>query len=106
MALRCCCISLISLGKGLFLPGILNLQIMGATISERKVHTIGLLAQLEDEHLLALIESLLTSAQEGDWADDLTEKEQAEIAEGLSDLESGNVESLDSFNARMNARFP
>jgi hypothetical protein len=71
---------------------------MTATISERKVRAIWLLTQLEDENLLALIESLLAK---GDWADSLTEKEQAEIAEGLSDLESGNVESLDAFNARM-----
>jgi hypothetical protein len=79
---------------------------MGATISERKVHTIELLAQLEDENLLTLIESLLTAAQDGDWADSLTEKEHADIAEGLSDLEAGNVESLNAFNARMNAKYP
>jgi hypothetical protein len=79
---------------------------MGATISERKVHTIGLLAHLEDENLLALIESLLAEAQQGDWADSLTEKDHADIAEGLSDLDAGNVESLDSFNTRMNAKFP
>ncbi len=79
---------------------------MGATISERKVHTIELLAQLEDENLLTLIESLLTEGQQGDWADTLTAKEQADIAEGLSDLEVDNVESLDSFNARMNAKYP
>jgi hypothetical protein len=67
---------------------------MGATISERKVHTIELIAQLEDENLLALIESLLAESQQGDWADALTEKAHADIAEGLSDLEAGNVESF------------
>ena len=64
---------------------------MGATISERKVHTIELLAQLEDENLLVLIESLLTEAQREDWADSLTEKEHTDIAEGLSDLEIGRA---------------
>jgi hypothetical protein len=80
--------------KRLFLHKHFILISMGATISERKVHTIELLAQLEDENLLALIESLLSEAQPGDWADTLSEKEQADIAEGLSDLEAGNVESF------------
>ncbi|MFN0215868.1 MAG: hypothetical protein ACKVT2_16540 [Saprospiraceae bacterium] len=79
---------------------------MGATISERKVHTIELLARLEDENLLTLIESLLTESQQGDWADSLSEKEHSDIAEGLSDLEAGNVESYDAFNERLKARFP
>lgn len=70
---------------------------MEATISERKVHTIELLAQLKDENLLALIESLLAEAQQGDWADTLSENEHANIAEGLSDLEGENVESFDAF---------
>ena len=79
---------------------------MPTTISERKIHTIELLAQLEDENLLALIESLLAEAQLGDWADTLTEKEQANIAEGLSDIDSGNVESMDNFNSRMKSKYP
>lgn len=79
---------------------------MPTTISERKIHTIELLAQLEDENLLALIESLLAEAQQGDWADTLTIKEQANIAEGLSDIESGNIESIDVFDSRMKAKYP
>lgn len=78
---------------------------MSTSISERKVHTIELLAQLKDENLLAFIESLLIEDQQGDWADMLTEKEHGNIAEGLSDLESGNVEAMDAFNLRMKTKF-
>jgi len=95
--------------KKVFLCNHFNFQficVVGATISERKVHTIELLTQLEDENLLAIIESLLTSVQQGDWADALTEKEHADIAEGLSDLDADNIESFDSFNTRMTAKYP
>ena len=39
---------------------------MSATISERKIHAIWLVTQLEDENLLMLIESLLAEAPRGD----------------------------------------
>ncbi len=79
---------------------------MSATISERKIHTIELLTQLEDEKLLGVIEMLLADAQQGDWADSLGEKEHQDIAEGLSDIESGNTESIEAFNGRMKSKFP
>jgi len=78
---------------------------MASTFADRKVHTIELLARLEDENLLRLIEQLLLKGDQDDWADNLTEKEQANIAEGIADLESGNTESLESFNARMNEKY-
>ncbi len=79
---------------------------MTATFSDRKLHTISLLAQLEDEEILVLIELLLMETAKGDWADSLSEQDQADIAEGLADLEAGNTEGFDSFTARMNARYP
>jgi hypothetical protein len=79
---------------------------MTATFSDRKLHTISLLAQLEDEEILILIELLLMETAKGDWADSLSKQDQADIAEGLADLEAGNTEDFDSFNARMTAKYP
>ncbi len=79
---------------------------MTATFSDRKLHTISLLAQLEDEELLVLIELLLLETAKGDWADSLSDREQADIVEGLADLKAGNTENFDTFNARMNAKYP
>ncbi len=76
------------------------------SIADRKIRLIELLAQLEDETVLALIELLLTEGADRDWANALSDKEKQDIAEGLADLEAGNTESLDDFKARMKAKYP
>lgn len=79
---------------------------MTATLSDRKLHTINLLTNLEDEDLLELIELLLAETAKGDWALSLTKQDVAAIEEGLADLEAGKTEDFESFTSRMNAKYP
>ena len=62
---------------------------MQTTIAGRKLHAIELITKLENEDLLALIGQLLSDEGEGDWADALSDKERADISEGLNDLDAG-----------------
>lgn len=79
---------------------------MTATLSDRKLHTINLLTNLEDEDLLELIELLLAETAKGDWALSLTKQDVEAIEEGLADLEAGKTEDFESFTSRMNAKYP
>ncbi len=80
---------------------------MQTTIADRKLNAIKLLAKLEDEDLLVIIEQLLQQAHtHGDWAQDLTENEKSAIAEGLDDLNAGRAIDYDDFKASMKKRFP
>lgn len=79
---------------------------MSATFAERKLHTIELLAKLEDEELLLLIEQILTGTATKDWADDLSESEKTSIRKGLNQLNSGEGEDLNSFKKRMQSKHP
>lgn len=79
---------------------------MTATFAERKLHTIELLAKLEDEELLQLIEQLLKEDYKGDWSNDLSAAEQASIRAGLAQLDKGEGENLESFQKRIQAKFP
>lgn len=78
---------------------------MGATFAERKLHTIELLTKLEDEQMLMLIEQLLSETKDEDWAESLSEQEQAAIRQGLEDLEAGKAEDYEAFQKRMQRKF-
>lgn len=79
---------------------------MTTTLAERKLHTIELLARLEDEELLLLIEQLLVDALGGDWAENLSEPEKTSIRTGIAQLDKGEGESLESFQKRMKLKYP
>ena len=73
------------------------------TLESRKLHLIERLAAMKNEVIIQQLEVLLL--QEEDWWDDLTEKEKADLQEGLADLEHGRTETYESFTARMNQKF-
>ncbi len=79
---------------------------MTTTLAERKLHTIELLAKLEDEELLLLIEQLLVGSLGSDWADNLSDLEIISIKTGIAQLEAGEGESLESFQKRMKSKYP
>lgn len=79
---------------------------MTRTLAERKLHTIELLARLEDEELLLLIEQLLVDTLGEDWADNLSESEKTSIRTGIAQLDKGEGESLESFQKRMKLKYP
>lgn len=79
---------------------------MTTTLAERKLHTIELLAKLEDEELLLLIEQLLVDALGEDWADNLSEPEKVSIRTGIAQLDRGEGETLESFQKRMQMKYP
>lgn len=79
---------------------------MTVTLAERKLHTIALLARLEDEDVLLLIEQLLADALGEDWSDNLSEPEKASIQRGIAQLDQGEGETLESFKQRVPAKYP
>lgn len=79
---------------------------MTVTLAERKLHTIALLARLEDEDVLLLIEQLLTDALSDDWGDELSEPEKESIRRGIAQLNQGEGETLESFQQRVKSKFP
>lgn len=79
---------------------------MSTSFPERKLLFIQRLTQLEDEELFAVIEQLLLNAEEGDWADTLSNQERADIQEGLLDLNAGRTETYDAFMQRIKVRLP
>ena len=75
----------------------------------RKLHAIELIAQLENEDLLTLIEQLLSREGEGDsadWAESLSDQGKADIQEGISDLDAGRSVSYEDFKQEIKKRFP
>lgn len=79
---------------------------MTTTLAERKLHTIELLARLENEELLLLIEQLLVDALDGDWADHLSESEKSSIRSGIAQLDNGEGEDIETFRKRMQSKYP
>ncbi|HFA49632.1 MAG TPA: hypothetical protein ENJ95_11520 [Bacteroidetes bacterium] len=80
---------------------------MQQTISDRKLRAIELITKLENEDLLTLIEELLQQSEvQGDWANNLSDKERNDISEGLSDLDAGRAVGYETFKENMKKRFP
>ena len=73
------------------------------TLESRKLHLIERLTAIENEIIVQQLEVLLLEGE--DWWDEMTEKEKAELQEGLADLEHGRTEAYESFTARMNQKF-
>lgn len=82
---------------------------MQISLADRKIQAIELIAKLENEDLLTLIEQLLTGEEaqsDSDWADALSDEDKAGIREGLSDLDSGRSVNYEDFKKEMKKRFP
>ncbi len=62
-------------------------------IETRKVSIISWITHLNDEEILSKIESIQQS--EPDWWDIISDEEKAEIKQGLSEIEEGQLESHD-----------
>jgi hypothetical protein len=73
------------------------------TLESRKLQLIERLAATKNEAIIQQLEVLLL--EEADWWDELTEKEKADLQEGLADLENGRTETYEAFTARMNQKF-
>lgn len=82
---------------------------MVTSLAARKLQAIELIAKLENEDLLMLIEQLLMGEKaesDSDWTDSLSEKEKASIQKGLDDLNEGRSVNYEDFKKEMKKRFP
>jgi hypothetical protein len=83
-----------------------NKSVMAATVAERKLQIIELLAKLENEEMLAFIEQFLQGAAVSDWADELSESDLRSIQKGMEELDSGKGEDWEKFKTRMQSKYP
>jgi hypothetical protein len=60
---------------------------MTATLEARKLHIIDRIVALNNEHLMRLIETLLTS--ENDFWNELSDGQKAKIEQAIHDLDDG-----------------
>lgn len=65
-------------------------------IQLEKLELIKLLAETNDESIIASIKNIFNSKKKDFW-DDLTEEQQNTINESLEDYEKGNFSSFDEF---------
>lgn len=80
---------------------------MPLSLADRKLKVVQLIANLENENLLDYIELLLEQSEEKeDWAHHLSDKEKADIQEGLSDLKAGRSVPYETFKENLKKRFP
>jgi hypothetical protein len=68
-----------------------------AEIKQTKSNLIAWIEQLSDTNMLAFLESLKNSKTSGDWWDDLSEGQKAQINEGIEDTKAGRIMSSDEF---------
>ena len=78
---------------------------MTNTFEKRKLSSLALLAKLENEELFSLIEQLLESNKQDDWALQLSEQDKVEIEDGLKDIEEGRTEDYKDFQNRIKTIF-
>ena len=78
---------------------------MTTTFEKRKLSSMILLAQLEDEEIFDLIEQLLLSKEGKDWGEGLSTADKTEIEEGIDDMLNKKVEDYDNFQNRMKTLF-
>lgn len=67
-------------------------------LQTRKINIINWLTQLNDEEIVSKIEKMQRSTP--DWWDTLSDEEKAEIEQGLSDIENGNVKTHEEVMAK------
>lgn len=67
-------------------------------IETRKVSIINWITRLNDEKILSKIESIQQS--EPDWWDMISDKEKSEIAQGLNEIEKGELLTHDEVMER------
>lgn len=75
---------------------------MSSTVAERKLHTIEMITQLEDETLLGLIEQLLTPEGRAKWVRLLTEAERLDASVIPNTLTDEEI--MEEVNAARHAR--
>ena len=75
---------------------------MPSTVAERKLHTIEMITQLEDETMLGLIEQLLSSEGQAKWVRLLVEAERLDASVKPNTLTDEDI--MEEVNAARRAR--